>query len=189
MRAAHIVPVKKLALACVVAFALMAGHGSAFGQTKEYKLKAVFLFNFTQFVEWPASAFPSAGAPFVIGIVGDDPFGMAIEDVVTNERVGSHPLVVQRYHEAKDVKPCHILFINAKDADKAREMLSVAGSHTLTVSDAEGFVKMGGMIRFVTENNRIRLQIYPDAAKSAELQVSSKLLRVAEIYDPKLPPR
>lgn len=171
--------------------ALFAGAGNLRAQapSKEYKLKAVFLFNFTQFIEWPAAAYTSPGAPFIIGIVGEDPFGNVIEDVVQNERVGSHPLIVQRYHDIKDMRTCHILFVNFKDPEKTRDAIAAAGRNTLTVGEADGFVKMGGMIRLATDNNRIKLMVYPDAAKAAELQISSKLLRVSEIYDPKLPPR
>lgn len=177
-----------LVLLCVVINAPRA-HAQSAASTKEYKLKAVFLFNFTQFIEWPASAFTSAGSPFIIGILGDDPFGAAMEETIQNERVGAHPLIVQRYHDLKDMRNCHILFVNSKDPEKIKESLLIAGRNTLTVSDAEGFVRMGGMIRFVTDNNKIRLVIYPDAAKAADLSISSKLLRVSEIYDPKLPPR
>jgi hypothetical protein len=190
---AHITRYKKtIALTAMVLLCVLPGTQSLHAQTnasKEYKLKAVFLFNFTQFIEWPSSAFASAGSPFIIGILGDDPFGFSIEETVQNERVGGHPLVVQRYHDIRDMRPCHILFINSKDPEKIKESLLVAGRNTLTVSDADGFVKMGGMIRFITENNKIKLQIYPDMAKAAELLISSKLLRVSDIYDPKLQPR
>lgn len=184
----HITHLKKNVVAAALILCLLWSGNGVHGQTasKEYKVKAVFLFNFTQFVEWPGTAFSSAGAPFVVGVAGEDPFGPFLEETVQNERVGSHPVVVQRYHEAKDVRGCHILFLNYKDPEKLKEALLQAGRNTLTVSDADGFMRMGGMIRFVTENNKIRLQVCPDAAKSAELQISSKLLRVAEIYDPKL---
>jgi hypothetical protein len=189
----HIILCKKTAVvAAVVLLCVLTGTQDLRAQTnasKEYKVKAVFLFNFTQFIEWPSAAFTSAGSPFIIGILGDDPFGVSMEETVQNEKVGGHPLVVQRYHDIKDMRTCHILFVNSKDPEKIKESLLVAGRNTLTVSDADGFVKMGGMIRFVTDNNKIRLQVYPDAAKAAELQISSKLLRVSDIYDPKLQPR
>ncbi len=157
--------------------------------SKEYKVKAVFMFNFTQFVEWPQSAFASTSSPFVIGILGDDPFGSYLDETVANEKVNGHPLIVQRYREVKDVKNCHILFINFAEADKLRENLLAVSSHVLTVSDRDNFVRMGGMIRLFTESNKIRLQINPDAARSAELLISSKLLRVSDIFDPKNQPK
>ena len=157
--------------------------------TKEYRVKAVFLFNFSQFVEWPATAFTGPSAPFVIGILGDDPFGTYLDETVANEKVNGHPLVVQRYRDVRDVKNCQILFISFADAEKTRENLLAVNNHILTVSDRDNFVRMGGMIRLFTENNKIRLQINPDAARSAELSISSKLLRVSDIFDPKNQPK
>lgn len=151
--------------------------------TRENTIKAVFLFNFTQFIEWPADAFASPSSPLVIGILGDDPFGAHIDETIQGEKAGSHPLIVQRFRERKDIKNCHILFINAKEADK--EMLSsFSGKNVLTVSDAKNFMQAGGMIRFSTENNKIKLEINPEAAKAEGLAISSKLLRIATIFNP-----
>jgi len=158
--------------------------------SNEYRVKAVFLYNFTQFVEWPATSFSSANAPFVIGILGDDPFGASIDETVANEKIGGHQLVVQRFRDVKDVKNCQILFINYADAERVKENLLLFTNHnTLTVGEAPNFVKTGGMIRFFTEKNKIRLQINPEAAKAAELTISSKLLRVSDIFDPKNQPK
>jgi len=156
---------------------------------KEYQVKAVFLFNFTQFVEWPAAAFSSPNAPFVIGILGDDPFGNYIDDAVSNEKINGHPLMVKRYHDVTEIKNCHILFINSPDPEKVRENLLAINRYTLTVSDADNFMRVGGIIRFITVNNKIRLQVNPDAARAAEVIISSKLLRVSEIFDPKSQPK
>ncbi len=174
-------------LLCVLsAQPLQAQTGTA---SKEYKVKAVFLLYFTQFVEWRPAAFGSANAPFVIGILGDDPFGGYIDETVNNEKVSGHPIIVQRYHDVKEIKNCQILFINSADPERMKEDIASAGTNTLTVGDAGGFVKMGGMIRFFTENNKIRLQVNPDAARAADLNISAKLLRVSDIFDPKSQPR
>ncbi len=157
--------------------------------SKEYRVKAAFLFNFTQFVDWPASSFNSGNAPFVIGILGDDPFGSYIDETIKDEKIGTHPLVVHRYHDAKDVKNCHILFMSAIDVDHMKENISVIPTHTLTVSDADLFMKAGGMIRFFTKDNKIRLQVNPDAAKAADISISSKLLRVSDVFDQKNQPK
>lgn len=157
--------------------------------SKEYRIKAVFLFNFTQFVEWPTAAFSTPTSPFVIGILGDDPFGSSIDETIQNEKVGGHPLVVQRYKDLRDLKNCHILFLNGSDPEKVRENLLVINRYTLTVSDADNFMKAGGIIRLITENNKIRIQVNPEAARTAELFISSKLLRVSEIFDSKSQPK
>jgi len=152
----------------------------------EYQVKAVFLFNFTQFVEWPASAFPDRQAPFVIGVLGEDPFGLYLDETVKGETVNGHPLVVRRFVSAEEAKACHILFINGDKGDRLKQVLTdLKGRSVLTVSDAADFARQGGMIRFITESNKIRIRINLEATKDADLTISSKLLRLAEIVDSK----
>ena len=153
-------------------------------QSKEYQVKAVFLFNFAQFVEWPTNAFPDAQTPLIIGILGEDPFGSYLDETVRGEKVNNRPLVVQRYRRMDEIKSCHILFISRSEADRLEEVLGgLKGRNILTVGDFEGFAQRGGMVRFVTEK-KVRLRINLEAAKAASLTISSKLLRPAEIVAP-----
>jgi YfiR/HmsC-like len=148
----------------------------------EYQLKAVFLFNFAQFVEWPASAFPAPDTPLVIGVLGEDPFWAYLDETVRTEKVNGRPLEVQRYRGVADIGTCHILFVSRREEGRLQAVLdSLRGRSILTVSDADRFASRGGMIRFVTDRNRIRLRINLDAAKAANLTLSSKLLRPAQI--------
>src|SRR5688500_2932564 len=78
----------------------------------EYQLKAVFLFNFAQFVEWPPEAFPENQSPLVIGVLGEDPFGPYLDQIVSGENANNRPLAVQRYRQVEEIKTCHILFIS-----------------------------------------------------------------------------
>jgi len=154
---------------------------------REYQIKAVFLFNFAQFVEWPGTAFAQTNS-IVIGVLGEDPFGAYLDEAVRGEEINGHPLVVQRYRQVKDVKTCHILFINATEAHQLKQVLTALKSkNVLTVSDADNFTKQGGMIRFVTEDRKTRIRINLEAAKEADLSISSKLLRLADIVTNKNP--
>ncbi|MDB6115185.1 MAG: YfiR family protein [Lacunisphaera sp.] len=149
---------------------------------REYQIKAVFLFNFAQFVEWPPAAFPEATSPLIIGVLGPDPFGRALDETVRGEKIGDRPLVIRRYQRVTDVDQCHILFINQAETGTLEQTLdALKGRSILTVADAEGFALRGVMVRFVNEKNRIRLRINLDEAKAAGLTISSKLLRPAEI--------
>jgi hypothetical protein len=150
--------------------------------TKEYQVKAVFLFNFSQFVNWPPAAFSSSNAPFIIGIVGHDPFGSYINETVAGEKMMGHPIKVLRCENKEDIKECHILFI-AHDQSIEDIVSSLDNRSILTVSDEADFTRHGGMIRFFTENNKIRLEINISAVKAAKLNISSKLLRVAQIVE------
>ncbi len=148
----------------------------------EYKIKAVFLFNFTQFVEWPGDAFNSNSDPFIIGILGTDPFGTYIDQAVAGEKVGTHPITVVRYRSVNEINNCRLLFINIADDDDLRSVLSSLNNRgVLTVSDMKGFAASGGVIGFITQNNKLRLQINISAAKAEGLNISSKLLSVSTI--------
>jgi hypothetical protein len=166
----------------VAALALCFAVPAAAQQSREYDLKAVFLYNFASFVEWPKSSFVSADSPFIIGILGHDPFGKSLNDVVAGERVHGHPIVVRRYAEVAQVRaqPPHILFISASEAERIELIVKqLQGLPILTVSEVPGFLRAGGAINFTT-SNRVQLRINPDATQTAGLSVSSKLLRLAQ---------
>ena len=146
----------------------------------EYQVKAVFLYNFAQFVSWP-SIQPS-DAPFVIGIVGDDPFNSYLDETVRGEKVNNRLLTTQRFRRRRDPLNCNILFISQSERDRAAQIVSsLKDRSVLTVSDIEGFADQGGMIELFTEKNKIHVRINLAAVKAANLKVSSKLLRVAEV--------
>jgi hypothetical protein len=155
----------------------------ATGQTStEYQVKAVFLFNFAQFVKWPPHTFDDPEEPLCIGILGDDPFGTYLDGIIQGEKVDGHPLMVRRFERVEDVKGCHILFICGSERKRLKKILAVLeGRKVLTVSDIDGFARTGGMIRFMTEGKHIHLRVNLEAVKKARLVLSSKLLRLAEI--------
>ena len=174
------------ALSCALLFAAIPGLPAQSARASEYQVKAAFLFNFAQFVDWPTESFPSSDTPLVIGVLGEDPFGSFLDHIVGSERLRGRPLQVRRYATVDEIKTCHILFISRSAGDRPELILAALKQRPIvTVSDADGFVQRGGMIRFVTDRNRIRLQINPGAVDAAHLTISSKLLRVAEIIRPR----
>ena len=171
----------------IIALCLFVSIPHLHGQTptREYQLKAVFLFNFTQFVDWPAHSFETDRSPLVIGVLGENPFGSFLEQTVSEEKINGHPVIVQYYKTEKEIKSCHILFINVHDKENLRQVLEdLKGKNILTVSETTDFSSQGGMIRFITSNNKIKLQINIEACRESDLLLSSKLLRLAEIYKP-----
>jgi YfiR/HmsC-like len=148
----------------------------------EDQVQAVFLYNFSRFVEWPTQAFAAPNDPFVIGIVGNDPFGARLDEAVRNEQINGHPLTVRRFRTIADVDNCQILFIDRSESGHLGQILAALDHRsTLTVSQADGAAQRGVMIQFATENSRIRLRINVESARAAGLTISSKLLRPAEI--------
>jgi YfiR/HmsC-like len=153
--------------------------------SREYELKAVFLYNFTQFTDWPESAFAETNTPVTIGILGTDPFGRALEDTVKGETVRGHPLRIEHYRHAEEIKTCHILFISQSEARHTNEIVkSLKGKPVLTVADGDGPSTTEAVIRFVVESNKVHFRINLESANAANLVLSSKLLRVAESPPP-----
>lgn len=149
----------------------------------EYQVKAVFLFNFSQFVEWPAQALGAPDSPFSICILGKDRFGATLESTVQGESVQGRPFTVRRYAKAAEIESsCRILFISDSEAAQLERIVSTIGDHALlTVSDIDASAEHGTIIQFTSDHNRLRLRINVAAAKAAGLVISSKLLRPAEI--------
>jgi hypothetical protein len=147
----------------------------------EYKLKAVFLLNFTKFIEWPAQAFSGETAPIVICIAGMDPFGRVLDEAVEGETVQGRALEIKRLSLGQDLRACHIAFFGRSTASRLAELLpGLRGSHTLTVGEMEnGFLQQGGAMNFVLVDQKVRFEVNPDIATRANLKISSKLLVLA----------
>ena len=149
---------------------------------REYDLKAAFLFNFAQFVEWPADAFPDADTPITICILGDDPLGGSLDEIIANEVVRNRRLVVRRYRAVEESTACHILYVSPSETAHVDQILAYLNHRSiLTVGETEGFSGRSGMIRFVVAGTKVRLRINLEAARAGRLTISSKLLRLAEI--------
>lgn len=162
--------------------AISAGAHAPAAPSPEYQIKAIFLFHFAQFVEWPERAFHGAHDPLVIGVCGEDPFGTFLDEAVRGEKIGEHPLVVRRYSRVEDIADCQILFISRSVSGQLDQILGrLKGRSVLTVGDLESFSRRGGIVCFVIRDNKIRLQINVEAAKGCALTISSKLLRPAMI--------
>lgn len=144
------------------------------------QVEAVFLFYFSQFVDWPAGAFADERSPIVIGVLGNDPFDGALDQAVAGEQVNGRPIVVRRLKSIADATGCHILYIASSEGAQLPQILSsLKGRDVLTVSDLGNFEQSGGMIRFVLVDQRVHLRINAQAAQAAGLKLSSKLLRAA----------
>jgi hypothetical protein len=172
-------------VAALLAFAAASSRAQAPAAPTEYQVKAVFLFNFSQFVDWPATSFADGRAPLVIGVLGGDPFGATLDEIVRGETVNGRVLAVRRYGSVEEIDDCHILFIDRSQDEQLDAVLAaLKGRNVLTVGDFSGFARRGGVIRFVTVDNKIRLRVNLAAAQGAKLTISSKLLRPAHIVAP-----
>lgn len=146
------------------------------------EVQAVFLFNFAQFVDWPAEAFPDPQAPLVIGILGKDPFGNFLDETVRGEIIRGRTFRIDRYRRLDEVRDCHILFISRSENKRLKDILTALHTRpVLTVSNDHDVDQPGGIIRFILDDNKVGLSIDLEAAQAARLTFSSKLLRSAAI--------
>lgn len=149
--------------------------------SREYALKAAFLFNFAKFVEWPKKAFLDESTPIVFCVLGEDPFGTAL-DPVKGRTVRGRKTVIRRSVKPDELTTCHICFVSKSEEEHLPGILEeVRDWHALTVSDVEGFAELGGVIGLVTVEDGIDLEINLEAADRAGLTVSSRLLKLAKI--------
>jgi hypothetical protein len=155
--------------------------GALAAEPSEYEVKAAFLYNFIKFVEWPAGSFTAEDSPFIVGVLGQDPANDALESLRGNAAQG-RKLSVKRFSRMADLERCHVLYVGRSEKEQIVAVLK-ATTHlnTLTVADMKGFAQAGGVVNFITQENRISFEINVGAAEKAGLKVSSKLLKLARI--------
>jgi hypothetical protein len=157
---------------------------SSFG--RESRLKAAFVYNFTLFAQWPTNAFVGDDDPFVIGVIGRDPFDGNLEPLVQDKRVAGHLLKVMAISAADAVHlasvRAHLLFVARSESSRAGSLVEqVRRLPILTISDIPEFAHLGGMIEMYEEGGTLRFAINPASAEQAGLTISSRLLTLARI--------
>ena len=148
----------------------------------EYQVKALFLLNFTKYVDWPPAAFAGTNVTIVIGLYGEDKFGDALTKAVEGKTVNGRRIIIQPIEKDGDLGKCQMLFISDSEKNHLGETLDkIKALPVLTVGETDQFMEQGGMINFVKKEGKIRLEINLDAARQAKLEISSKLLGVADV--------
>jgi len=155
----------------------------------EYQVKAAYLTNLGRFVEqWSDPPKPSPEQTFDLCVLGQDPFGPALDAAVKGEKIGGVPLAVKRIARAQDAPGCKILFISSSEQGQIGAILAtLRTAPVLTVADFPDFVERGGMIQFVLDANHVRFEINIAASQEAGLKLSSELLKVARAVVRKTP--
>jgi YfiR/HmsC-like len=147
----------------------------------EYQVEGAYLFNFLKFVNWPDGASADAHEQWVIGIIGENPFGVNLARFAWGQTVKGHDPMIRQFHAGDDLRTCHILFISRSERARLGSILaSLRGSPVLTVSDMDNFLAAGGMIQFLMEGDRVRFAVNPTAAERSRLKISSEVLALAQ---------
>lgn len=151
---------------------------------EEYELKAVFLYNIANFINWPEYAFENEGAPFHFCVLGTDPFAGSLETTIHDEMVKSRVAKVLHLQTLEQAEQCQILFISDSERTRIDEIATKVHQHpVLLVGDTDDFIHHGGMVKFFTQEQRVRLAINPTAVQAVNLSMNANLLRVAQIVD------
>lgn len=167
-------------VACFLTLAMTAAAQSA--RAPEYQVKAAFLYNFAKFVEWPSPAFSGPATPFRFCVLGRDPFGDALSNIVQGKSISGHSILSMQVQSPAEVRSCHVLFLSQSDPETLKQGLDqLRDLPILTVGESADFLPLGGMINFVLEQDRVRFEINLAAAERHHLKLSSKLLAVARV--------
>lgn len=170
---------RRLALSMIL---LLLGYAPVHAEATEYQIKAAMLANFALFIDWPASAFPTADSPFVACVVGSDPFGPWLKHEL-GERVGTHRVEIRHLGKVAAAPECHMVFICRSERPRLKQTLTaLRDTGALIVGDngdLSEFCRNGGMIGFVMEGRKVRFSLNADAAAKAGLKIDSKLKRVS----------
>ena len=170
-----------LALFCLVS---IVGHASAADPQplSESQIKAGFVFNFTRFVDWPSSAFATPASPFLVCILGAAPIAALLAETAAGKEVSGRRLTIKSKKPTDELRGCQVLYLGAIEERQEILVLEIVnGSNALTVSEIHGFAPAGGMIGFVVQENKVKLEINLEATKHAGLKVSSKLIAVSRL--------
>jgi hypothetical protein len=143
----------------------------------ESQVKAMFVYNFLKFVEWPSSKSVSARDPFVVLIIGEGPTADATERFLESKTLGDRPLVVRRVRWDESVEGARAAFVIEQDEKRLRRVFdAAAAAGVLTIGEGEDFATRGGVIALLVLDRRVRFDVDTSAAQLAGLRVSSKLL-------------
>lgn len=170
-------PFRKLLAVAVLAvlFVPTSGSASQQGPVDEYRVKAAFLVTFAKFVTWPSS-----NGSLVLCIVGGNPFGPYLESSARTAVVNGRRMVVRQLQAGDTLDDCEILFISGSQSAVTADILRrVSQTPVLTVGESPRFLRDGGMIRLMVEDDRVRFQINSGRAEESGLRVSAQLLSLA----------
>jgi len=178
-----------VAACCLLRGERLHGQPEGMDEEKATKVKAAYLLNFTKFVTWPADVFENEHSPIIIGVVGADPFGSVLDQTLAEKTVSGRRLETRRFPtvqkaELPELKRCHLLYFSPSlGAETERLIRSLSKAPILLVGEGAVFAEQGGALGFLVEEGRIIFWANAKAAETANLQLSSQLLKLARLTE------
>lgn len=145
-------------------------------RANEYSVKAALIYNIAKFVTWPPAAFATPTAPFTVCVLGADPFGSTLDSAVNGRLVAGRPIAARRVAEPEP--GCHVLFVSSSEYKRLGVIIDriPRPSTVLTVGDADGFNRAGGIIEFFMDGESIHFHV--NTSEQGLLQLSARLLQL-----------
>lgn len=164
---------------CLLAGAAI-GRADDIGEDKGL-LQSVFVYNFAKFTRWPMSAWSTPDAPLRLCIAGHDDLSDSLA-LLRGETVAARPIEIDRDVREGSLSACHVLYVARSAKPRIAALLDEVADHpVLTVSRLARFADRGGIIQLYREDDRIRFRINIDAARRSGLQLSARLLELADV--------
>ncbi len=149
--------------------------------SKEYQLKAAFIYNFTKFVDWPDHRSESKDSPFTIGVFGKNPFGDELNKLAQGRSVNGRPMIIKNITSTNEAASVDLLFVSDGQEELLGKLLgTIQSTGVLTIGESKAFADYGGIINFVTEADKIRFEINLDEAERGGLKLRAQLLKLAK---------
>lgn len=147
----------------------------------EYQVKALCLLNFAKYVDWPTESFAQSNSPIVVGILGENKFGDDLKVAMQGKCIGERPVEIRPVSSEQDWRNCQVLFISESEKKREAGILNrVKSLPVLTVGESDEFLAEGGVVRFLLKDGKVRFEINLNAARTARLGISSKMLSLAD---------
>ena len=166
-------------LACFLLLAGLSKHASAM----EYEVKAAFIHNFTQFIDWPSESFEGKDSPLRIGILGNGPIDEPLMNL-NGRTIQQRALEIFKFNNLNEANRYHVIFINPSEHERVPSILrGLKNTGILTIGDIPGFAEQCGVINFYLKNGKVRFEVNISASRREKLKISSKLLRLSRIVN------
>lgn len=175
---------KLFALTVALWMLLLSSPVAAGSLTDEYQVKAAILYNFAKFIKWPPGSLPEKDTPFIFSIITRDPLsGWGAE--IESRTIQGHKVIVRQFRTVGELdQPCQVLFIHRSMEQESQQIIErMRNRPVLTVGDEIDLARRGGIVNFIKADNKIRFEVNIDAASRIELNISSDLLKLANIVD------
>ena len=175
---------RRIVLIVAMLFVGLLGNVASAEPPTEHDVKVAYLYHFTKFVSWPEGAMPAGQDAFVIGVLGQNPFGPSLDKLAARKLAQKRRIVVRYFDTLADYKPCQILFVSGMATPELHAAIirQTRSQPVLVVGESAGYSESGATANFVlTEDGAIKIEINIDAMNRRRMQANALLLKLATV--------